>query len=188
MRLFICIDLGKDQLDIVEMLKKRLEGESIKGRFAKPEHMHLTLNFLGEIEDEKLRDVIEAMDRVYFSGFDIHMSGLGWFHKRSGKIYWVGLERSEELFGLQEDLHKALLDRGFNLEKRGYTPHITLGRAVRVVEGFDPSRYTELVQGTQIIVDKIVLKKSENTGSGVIHTILYSKAAKDSLRSKEERN
>lgn len=89
MRLFICIDLGKDQLDIVEMLKKRLEGESIKGRFAKPEHMHLTLNFIGEIEDEKLRDVIEVMDRVYFSGFDIHMSGLGWFHKRSGKIYWV---------------------------------------------------------------------------------------------------
>lgn len=77
---------------------------------------------------------------------------------------------------------------GVLILKRGYAPHITLGRAVRIVEGFDPSRYTELVQGTQIIVDKIVLKKSENTGSGVIHTILYSKAAKDSLRSKEERN
>jgi 2'-5' RNA ligase len=177
MRLFICIDLEQDQLDAVNRLKTSLKKESNKGRFTKPEHMHLTLNFLGEVEDERLGDVIQAMDTVDFNKFVLHMSGLGWFQKRSGKIYWVGLERNEELQDLQRCLHNALSDRGFELEKREYTPHITVGRDVKVADDFNPSRYTEMVQGMSIKVDRIILKKSENKGSGIIHTVLYSKAA-----------
>ena len=188
MRLFICIDLEKDHLDVLERLKGNLKEESKKGRFAKREHMHLTLSFLGEVEDERLEDVIQAMDRVDFRHFKLHMSGLGWFQKRSGKIYWVGLERSERLLKLQKDLHNELLDLGFELEKREYTPHITIGRDVRVADDFNPSRYTEMVQGMPIKVESITLKKSENKGSGVIHTTLYSRGAKANLRIKEERN
>jgi 2'-5' RNA ligase len=66
------------------------------------------------------------------------------------------------------------LDLGFELEKREYTPHITIGRDVRVADDFNPSRYTEMVQGMPIKVESITLKKSENKGSGVIHTTLYS--------------
>lgn len=188
MRLFICIDLEKDQLDVLEKLKGKLKKESKKGRFARKEHMHLTLNFLGEVEDERLEHVIQAMDRVYFKNFKLHMSGLGWFQKRSGKIYWVGLERSEKLLKLQKDLHDELLDLGFELEKREYTPHITIGRDVRVADDFNPSRYTEMVRGKPIKVEGIRLKKSENKGSGIIHTTLYSRGAKANLRTKEERN
>ncbi|WP_422484677.1 RNA 2',3'-cyclic phosphodiesterase [Gudongella sp. DL1XJH-153] len=186
MRLFICIELEEEQLDVVEKAKERLKIESRKGRFVKSEHTHLTLVFIGEVEDHRLDDVIQAIEKISFKEFQLHMSGLGWFQKRSGKIYWIGFERNEELLRLQKDLQGELKDQGFNLEKREYTPHVTIGRNVKVKEDFNPSTYTELIQGRCTRVKEIVLKKSENQDRKMIHTRLYSKSAKN--KSEEERN
>ncbi|MGM0397213.1 MAG: RNA 2',3'-cyclic phosphodiesterase [Bacillota bacterium] len=178
MRLFICIDLEEGQLKEIEKIIGKLKADSRKGRFSKPEHNHLTLNFLGDVEDERLQDVEDAIRSISFGEFSLNMSGLGWFHKRSGKIYWIGFERNEELLKLQERLHRELKDRGFKLEKREYTPHITLGRDVRVGEDFDPSSYTKMIYGMSIRVKEIVLKKSENHEGRTVHTRLFSKSAR----------
>ena len=186
MRLFVCIEIENEQLDAVEKAREKLKAETRKGRFVKTEHTHLTLEFLGEIEDGRLKDVIEAIEKISFQEFQLCISGLGWFQKRSGKIYWIGFERNEELLILQKRLHFELKGQGFNLEKREYTPHITIGRDVKVKEEFDPSSYTELIQGRCIKVKEIVLKKSENQERKIIHTRLYSKSANNIF--KEERN
>ena len=186
MRLFICIELENEQLDAIEKAKEKLKAETRKGRFVRTEHTHLTLVFLGEVEDGRLNEVIETIEKISFEEFQMHMSGLGWFQKRSGKIYWIGFERNEELLRLQKRLHHELKGQGFNLEKREYTPHITIGRDVKVMEDFDPSSYTELIQGRCIRVKEIVLKKSENLERKMIHTRLYSKSAIN--KSEEERN
>ncbi len=178
MRLFICIELEEEQLDAIEKAKEKLKAETSKGRFVKAEHTHLTLIFLGEVEEGRLNEAIEAIEKISFEEFQLHMYGLGWFQKRSGKIYWIGFERNEDLLKLQKALHNELKEKGFKLEKREYTPHITIGRNVKVLKDFDPSSYTELIQGRCIRVKEIVLKKSENLERKIIHTRLYSKSAK----------
>lgn len=177
MRLFICIDLNQERLDHVVNLSDSLREGTLKGRFVKRDHMHLTLHFLGDVEDERLPDLIEVMDKTDFKAFNIYMSGLGWFSKRRGKILWIGLERSEELTNLHDKLGRQLEIFRFQLEKREYTPHITLARDVKTQEDFNPAELGKTILGRGIHVKEIVLKKSENIDGKLVHSKIYSRKA-----------
>src|SRR5690554_6014009 len=152
MRLFICVELEKDQLDAIQEAREKLATEARKGRFSNTDNIHLTLVFLGEVVDERLGDAIQSIENIEFEEFEIHMSGLGWFNKRSGKIYWVGFERSEKLVQLQKSLCEELERKGFQMEKREYTPHVTIGRNIKVEDDFNPWEYTGILQGIGVKV------------------------------------
>ena len=132
-------------------------------RWIKPTNVHLTLKFLGETEEERLADLREMLDTVCgrHEPFEIKPRGIGAFPSpRKARIVWAGVDAgANALLSLAEDIEESLSPLGFEREKRGFKPHITLGRARnrpgRLPEGTDAveapgfsARFVELVESS----------------------------------------
>jgi RNA 2',3'-cyclic 3'-phosphodiesterase len=101
-------------------------------RWARPENVHLTLKFLGDVREEGLEGLCAALEKVCGSqaAFDAVLAGFGAFPSaRRAQILWVGIGAgSSELRSLAANLDTALAPLGFEREKRPYIPHLTLAR------------------------------------------------------------
>src|SRR6185295_4632440 len=93
--------------------------------------LHLTLRFVGDVEDDRIADVIEAVEEAAAGvpPFSIIVRGLGVFPKPSVvRVLWAGIEPNAELGRLARRVDEAIRSRGFPPEPKGFTPHITLLR------------------------------------------------------------
>jgi RNA 2',3'-cyclic 3'-phosphodiesterase len=105
-------------------------------RWVRPENVHLTLKFLGDVsEDDLPGQVAKALEplRERHEPFEAEPSGFGAFPSaRRARILWAGIgEGSEPLRTLAKDVEASLEPLGFVRENRSYLPHLTLGRARR---------------------------------------------------------
>lgn len=174
MRLFIAINFEEKLKDEVQDIIQDIKKHSQKGRFVKNEHMHLTLEFLGEIPSQKVGLIEEAMKQVSCRAFTLQLSKIGYFKRRGGNIYWIGLKKNQTLFKIQKELHNLLLKKGFKLESREYRPHLTIGRRVIMDRTFNPDEYIEPLKELNIIVDRIDLMKSEHIDGRLKHTVIFT--------------
>ena len=154
---------------------RRLEENAEQGRFVRDDQVHLTLEFLGEVPGGRVAAIKSAMDALDFEPFTLRLERIGRFKRREGTIYWLGVEHSGALLDLQRKLHEGLLEKGFRLEERGFTPHITLGRKVSLRDGFSADALSPLVRDVEARISKIDLMKSDFVPGGVKYTVLYSK-------------
>lgn len=175
MRLFIAINLDENIKNKIEDISLELKKSSTQGRFVNKEHMHLTLEFLGETPDDKVQLIKDVMDKVATKPFSMELSRIGYFKRREGNIYWIGVKENEMLLQIQAELHSMLLRQGFDLENREYKPHLTLGRKVKLDGTFNSEKISKNIEGTVINVDKIDLMKSENINGKLAYTVIYSK-------------
>jgi len=117
----------------IERLKRCVPGGSV--RWVKPEHIHLTFKFLGELSSERVQLVIDTTRPVAAAGppFDLQAIGLGVFpNTRRPNVIWVGVAGDVPRLGaLQAGLESSLARAGFDSERRAFHPHLTLGRARR---------------------------------------------------------
>ncbi len=135
MRTFVAIDLDpkikKGVSQLIEDLKKR-SSESRGIRWIRPEAMHLTLKFLGEITEEKVAPITDVLKRISEEcpPFPLRMKGTGFFPPKSQtpRVIWIGVEEADNLMRLQSQIEEALERIGFPRERRKYHPHLTLGR------------------------------------------------------------
>ena len=101
-------------------------------RWTRPENVHLTLKFLGEVREEVLEDLCAVLEEVCAKHvpFDADLAGLGAFPSaRRARVLWAGIGiGSDRLRSLAVDLDAALAPLGFEREERAYMPHLTLGR------------------------------------------------------------
>jgi RNA 2',3'-cyclic 3'-phosphodiesterase len=101
-------------------------------RWTRPENVHLTLKFLGDVRAETLDSIRAALGEVCaeHAPFDAVLAELGAFPSaRRAKILWIGVGAgSDRLRSLAADVDDALASLGFGREKRPYVPHLTLGR------------------------------------------------------------
>ena len=121
---------------------------------------------------EKVEIIKDTIEQVAFEPFTMNMSKVGYFKRRDGNIYWLGIEDNEILFGTQAKLHKLLIKQGFKLESRPYKPHITIGRKVKMKENFNPENLFNSINQISINVDKIDLMKSEYIDGRLVHQII----------------
>ncbi len=124
-RLFIALDLPDD-------VKQRLAGlgGGVPGaRWIPPENLHLTLRFIGEVEEDRLDDLDGALGRLMVAPFALTLAGVDRF-ETAGKVraLWVGVARSEPLTLLQSKVDSALVRAGLPRDERRFTPHVTLAR------------------------------------------------------------
>lgn len=147
MRLFVALELDRG------LRRALVEGGGrvlILGRGVRrvdESRLHLTLRFLGETADERIPDVVEAVEEAVegVPPFAIVVRGLGAFPKpHVVRVLWAGIEPSEELARLARQVDDAVRRRGFPREPRGFSPHITLartqGRPGRAAGALDPEQ------------------------------------------------
>jgi 2'-5' RNA ligase len=92
-------------------------------------NLHLTLRFIGEVDEGLAADVDEALLQVRANGFDLELAGVGQFGAgEKTRALWVGVERNERLMQLREKVEHALMRVGVAPETRKYAPHVTLAR------------------------------------------------------------
>jgi len=101
-------------------------------RWVRPENIHLTLKFLGEVEDRELhsvcRKVGEAAQTV--SKFDVKCRSISAFPnvERPGTIWVDVVDANDHIMELQQKVAESLTDLGFPIERRPFKAHLTLGR------------------------------------------------------------
>lgn len=133
MRLFVAFELGSAVLGEVERLVTRLRPVAPEARWARTEAMHVTLAFLGEVEEARLPELESTLRTVAarHRPLSVNVYGGGTFGSRARPhVLWLGLQGDvEALFALRADLEAALTQLGFPLEARAFQPHLTLARA-----------------------------------------------------------
>jgi 2'-5' RNA ligase len=94
------------------------------------ENLHITIKFLGGVDEARLADVSEALRQaVTVAAFEVPMRGLGAFPAATRpRVLWAGAPGSPAFTRLAEDIDRAMATLGFPPEARGFTPHVTLGR------------------------------------------------------------
>ncbi len=132
-RTFIAIDVDDSVLDRLIELQETLARSGTDVKWVEPDNLHLTLLFLGEVEDKQLHEVCRAIAAVSaeHAPFAMSLEKVGCFpNLRRPRILWVGVgEGLQEVVKLHDDLEEPLLDMGcYRREERDYTPHLTLGR------------------------------------------------------------
>ena len=144
MRLFIALELPEDVRSAIARSAAELETIWSAGRLIPPENYHLTLVFLGEVGEDRIGDVISAMEACPSPPPALSVGKLGRFRHKDGDILWRQIGGGNTLFSLQRRLSRELERRGFVPEKREYSPHLTVGRKVRLPQTELPETGSEL--------------------------------------------
>ena len=131
-RVFIAVPLSDEiKKGLGEVIVNLREtGADIK--CVRPENVHLTLKFLGQVEEMKLTNIKKSMGNALqnITTFDIILSGVGAFPgKNSPRVVWVGVKAGgEQLCEIHDRIEEDLAAAGFEKETRKYHSHLTLAR------------------------------------------------------------
>lgn len=135
MRTFIAINLNQELKETLSQLieeLKRLDPARKSVRWVNQQAMHLTLKFLGEIDESKAEEIKKVLEQISNKSrtFTMRISGTGYFppDKRKPRVLWLGIEEEESLKDLQSRLEEEMENLGFPKENREFHPHLTLGR------------------------------------------------------------
>ena len=124
-RLFVAIDLPEH----LKAVLTKMAPEISAARWVGAQELHLTLRFIGEVDDGTCSLIKTALSGISFSAFPLALRGVGHFPPgRRPRVLWVGLEPCDGLMQLQQDLELALMDAGIAPDERPFSPHITLAR------------------------------------------------------------
>lgn len=125
MRLFIAIEIPEDLKKWLARLRVDIPG----CRWTALEQIHLTLAFLGEVDEARLEGLTAALARIRTPEFSLRLVGTGCFPGRQHpRVLWVGVEREPRLEALAARVRTALLAQGIPQEERHFSAHITLAR------------------------------------------------------------
>lgn len=173
MRLFIAVNLNADAKEALAGVTRRLQASASAGSFTRSENLHLTLIFLGEVPSEKAAPAARAMDLSAVPGFGMRLFGASAFQRSGGDIWWVGVKDCPPLGALHLRLAKSLSDAGFVLEKRRFSPHLTIGRGVVLKDGFDKDAFSDGIPGIFVEISEICLMKSERVRGALTYTPIH---------------
>jgi 2'-5' RNA ligase len=116
---------------IAALPRRQLDAEWVP-----PEDLHITLRFLGEVEEGKAEEVRAALASIRKQPFPVEIEGLGAFHKKQGSVLWAGIASTRKLTALAADINLAVERLGFEMPRIPYVPHITLAR-LKSARGID---------------------------------------------------
>jgi 2'-5' RNA ligase len=134
-RLFVALEIPSDVRDnLAAFLKdmRKLSGElAEKGvRWVRPENLHVTLKFIGEVAEAKLEGIRAALATVRSAApIEIQIRGMGFFpDEERPTVLWTGLDAATNLASLAGAIDRATATQGIAKEKRTFVPHLTLAR------------------------------------------------------------
>ncbi|ABX41382.1 RNA 2',3'-cyclic phosphodiesterase [Lachnoclostridium phytofermentans] len=174
MRIFIAINFTEEiKHNLYEQILN-LKGKSIKGNFTRKENLHLTLAFLGEVDEKHLETLKNVINQLEVSEFPINLSNMSAFHNGDELLPWIGIVPNTKLQVLQQQLTEGLKASGFAHDEKKFTPHVTLGRKVLMKSNTELNRYDGLC-GKEIVVNAISIMKSERINGILTYTEIYKR-------------
>jgi 2'-5' RNA ligase len=146
MRLFVALEIPSEVRSNLELLMKELRALPVppsvakQARWVRPENLHVTLKFLGEVAREQLEAVENTLSSVKSQAIELSVRGIGFFpSERRPRVLWAGAQAPPSLAALAGEIDQALAKLGFERETRAFAPHLTLAR-------FEPPRASKELQ------------------------------------------
>jgi len=165
-RCFICLELPREAIEEIECIQGLIKKKNLfYGKMTEPENLHLTLKFLGEISEDRVKEINEKLSGIKEAEFEANLGDLGSFNSR---ILWIKLN-GKGVFDLQNKIDENLKDF-FKKEER-FMSHITLARIKKIP---NPRAFLEYVKNLKhrpikFKVKGFFLKKSELKPEGPVY-------------------
>lgn len=177
-RSFIAFDIDNEAV-----LKKMMEAQNLLIRtganlkMVKPENIHITMRFLGNITPPTVEKVFEEMKKVQFIPFDVKIQVIGVFpHMRYPRVVWVGItEGADQMQSIFSQLEPRLRKLGFAPDSKGFSPHLTIAR---VKSGRNKAELVKCISENAnsefgvIRAECLRLKRSNLTPKGPVYSTL----------------
>ena len=177
-RTFIALQLSDALEEDILALVGELRGRGVRASWARPSTMHLTLRFLGDVEEDLIEDVVASVGVAArdVPGFTMTTRSLGAFPSPSRpRVLWVGVDPVEGLYTLHEGVERELASIGFQREHRRFHPHVTLGR-IRDPGAQSLAGLLETLHAPResVAVREVRIMKSTLKAGGAVHEQLAS--------------
>jgi 2'-5' RNA ligase len=179
-RIFVAIDISDEARgkvsDYIETLRN--EFRHLRVGWEKDEKLHLTLKFLGDIDDYQLEKLTNAVQKTNkkISNFKLQISETGVFpNERKGRILWLDLkDETGNLLKLNKQLEEECLKIGFPKEKRNFKPHLTIARLREPLKskGLITKHLQNEFEPVEFEVSEIVILESKLKPTGSIYSVV----------------
>ena len=169
-RAFIALDLSSEIREEIGKIQADLRQCRAKLTLVNPEIIHITMKFLGEVDEKDIPAIIRALEDVRSEPFTIGVNGVGVNNPRSPRVVWARIDPVEGCKALNDRIETALEPLGFVREKRPYTPHATIARVRQHDRSLDTAirPHSERPFG-RCTIDRFSLKKSVLTPRGPVY-------------------
>ncbi|MBI4774790.1 MAG: RNA 2',3'-cyclic phosphodiesterase [Deltaproteobacteria bacterium] len=175
-RSFIAFKIPTEMRDILVSIQEKLKKNGVDLRYVRPQGIHLTLKFLGNIQKESIPPIFEVMNRVCEGQrpLDVYLEGVGAFpSSRNPRVVWAGLEGDlVPLYTMQQHLEQGLIPLGFDPEKRRFQAHLTLGRMRQSNKPPNISAFLDdlkLDAQPHFTLDELILYRSDLLPGGAVY-------------------
>jgi 2'-5' RNA ligase len=177
-RAFLAIPLPRQLQESIRVIQTELQASIAAARWTRPENLHLTLHFFGEIDQETLEKLKVSVLSVKGCQrpFQVEVKGLGAFpDPHRPRVIWLALEPRGQLEQLHRATELCLSQAGLTTDSRPYSPHLTIGR----LRG-NKLDLTELFSSMQqktiepLTVDRLILYESRLRPEGAQHIPLLT--------------
>jgi 2'-5' RNA ligase len=129
MRIFIALEIPVEVRARLAEYMERARALAPEARWARVEGLHITLKFVGQINDARLGEIKTALAAVKATPFTVNFAGVGFFsNQNAARVFWAGVDGGEHLQHLASAIDAALEKLGFPRETKSYHPHLTLAR------------------------------------------------------------
>jgi 2'-5' RNA ligase len=129
MRLFIALDIPTEIGERLAGYMERARALAPEERWARVEGLHVTLKFIGHVDDAIVEQIKAALKSIKTAPFQLKFAGVGFFpNPNAGRVFWAGVDGGDQLPHLASTVDAALEKLGFQRETKPYHPHLTLAR------------------------------------------------------------
>ncbi|TGG87800.1 RNA 2',3'-cyclic phosphodiesterase [Geotoga petraea] len=176
-RTFVAIEPGENLKMLLTDTIEKLKRMGFKGNWTKPENIHLTLFFLGNLNMHKIVDIAYKMgERISgFPSFVYEVEKLGYFAQGDNlKTLWFGVHGGKTLEGIYSEVKKSIIFNSIDVSKETFVPHITVGRIKRYPDHWKALLESIDFERIEIPVDSIGLYSSTLTKRGPIYKKMYT--------------
>jgi RNA 2',3'-cyclic 3'-phosphodiesterase len=170
-RLFYALVPSEAEKQNILRWQENLETASESGRFPPTENLHMTLQFLGEIQTERVKTLKEILTATAgnYRPFSITLDSYAWFQGKGQERLWYLTGSSPEATKISRELGEALAGNGFSVEDRVFIPHITLARRCKLKN----RRIPEEAEPVPVQVQRLWLMESRQIRGCVVYVPVF---------------
>lgn len=171
-RVFIAVDFPDNVIQEVARIQECLEKINFTGKLTELENLHLTLKFLGEVNEDDIPGIIQTLEEIKVKPFEAKLEKIGLFsYKRNPKVVWIKVV-GKEIHALQKMIDESLRGK-FNAEER-FMSHLTVARVKYVWDKKGFIDYLDHLNVKKVSFNVMGFKliKSELKPLGPVYTII----------------